>query len=300
MALDGFINLGNNILLYPGHGAAHNVNVNDIKPVDDNFNQNDPSLIILCTWLGGASPRHISKYTSHYQQLYPTSSILLIRTVLMDLASRPAILLRKRLIPAAREVAKHVNSVGGGGGGILLHIFSNGGANMAVQLTAAVKSCIPQLTPSPFRMVIFDCCPCFTTFQSQYDAAVFSLPASQPVNALGQMVLFPFVGAVSVLQNVGAVGSGSSLRRDLNCSNVFGPGALRLYLYSKSDKTVPYRHVETHIDDAKQLGYRVYSTRFDDAPHCGLVVASPHKYWLAIQRAWAASTAVPTSFTAKL
>lgn len=274
--LHGFRHLGNNIYLHPADSSAPKA------PLDDELQC--PSIVVLCTWLGGASPRRIAKYTFKYRQTYPGTPILLIRTVMMDLALRPALLLRHRLKPAIAAISKYVTTPEDG---ILLHMFSNGGANMAVQLAIALRSVIrSSVSFSPFRMVILDCCPTFTSFRSQYHAAVFSLPSSQPVNLLGRSVMFPFVGSVAILQNLGLVGSGADLRKDLNRWSVFGASPLRLYMYSKTDTTVPYYDVESHKADAERKGYTVQSLSFDEAPHCALINAGEDRYWDAIISGW--------------
>lgn len=274
--LQGFHHLGNNIYLHPADSSVPKASL-------DNESQ-CPSIIVLCTWLGGASPRRIAKYTTKYRQTYPHTPILLIRTVMMDLALRPTLLLRHRLKPAIAAISKYVTTPEDG---ILLHIFSNGGANMAVQLAVALRPVIrSSVSFSPFRMVILDCNPTFTSFRSQYDAAVFSLPSSQPVNLLGRSILFPFVGSVAILQNLGLVGSGADLRKDLNRWAVFGASPLRLYMYSRTDTTVPYHDVESHKEEAERKGYQVQSLSFDKASHCALITADEDRYWDAIKHGW--------------
>lgn len=277
--LAGFADLGNSISIWES-------DVSDISA-----DCSDPEIIVLCTWLGGASASRIAKYTNRYRELHPTSPILLIRTVFNDLAFRSFAVLRQRLAPAIRVLNRFAaNGIDLGNfryTGILLHIFSNGGGNMATQLAMALRTSISWRTPaSPFRLVIFDCCPGLTTFRKQYSAAVHSLPPTQPINAIGRAILLPFVGGVSILQDLRLYSGGRELQRDLNDAKILGSNPHRLYLYSTVDPMFDYLGIEAHRDNGHQKGYKVDSEKFDNATHCALMLSDETRYWGAIQRSW--------------
>lgn len=45
-----------------------------------------PSLVLICSWMA-ALPRHITKYTDQYKQLFPSSTILVMQSCWRDVAA---------------------------------------------------------------------------------------------------------------------------------------------------------------------------------------------------------------------
>ncbi|KAL4754907.1 hypothetical protein BDW72DRAFT_200321 [Aspergillus terricola var. indicus] len=217
----------------------------------------NPALIILCTWLGGATPRRIRKYVGQHHQLFPGSAILLIKTGMIDITVRSFSAIRSRLKPA-REVIRRILALHAGGTektsrGVLLHIFSHGGSNIALQLILSCK--IPNTRAASTD---FPCKP----------------------------LLFPAIGIVTGLQTLGVMSSIGEMQKQLNDSLVISARVPRLYLFSKADETIHWEEVQAHLDDAKIRGYNVSSVIFHKSPHCSLIVEDEKRYWVAIQRFW--------------
>ena len=166
---------------------------------------------------------------------------------------------------------------------VLLHIFSHGGCNTALQLLISMQQ---DDTPLPLKRVILDCCPGDETFQKAYDAAAVSLPAFQPVQMIGKAVLYPAIGAITGLQHFGVVSSVKDLRHQLNDSTLLGPQVRRLCLYSGADRMVNFEDVQSHMEAARELKYQVGSVMFKNAQHCALIMEDDEKYWAAIERFW--------------
>ncbi|KAL4915015.1 hypothetical protein BDW62DRAFT_133331 [Aspergillus aurantiobrunneus] len=252
------------------------------------------SLIILCTWLGGASTRRIAKYTDGYTRHFPNAAILLITTTLPDITIRSCTAIRTRLAPAREAIARFLRPPAHSTTArpVLLHIFSHGGSNIATQLVQSIKADDPadrRLFISALRLVVFDCCPGDSSFQRNYNAAAVSLPAAtvQPVaHLLGKSVLYPAIGVISALQSAGVMRSVEHLRAELNDPTTFGGSARRLYLYSLEDEMVRWEDVQRHMDDGQENGYIVDWVRFDRGPHCALIMVDEDKYWNSIQQAW--------------
>jgi DNA repair protein RAD57 len=269
--------------VYLHEGSAYNSNVSN----------SDPSLIILCTWLGGASPRRINKYVAQYRSLFPTSSILLITTTLPDITIRPFSVLRARLKPA-REAICHIFSQKAGNtterkNDALLHVFSHGGCNTAIQLALSMKanSGPNALHHLPLRGVIFDCCPGQTDFRRSYNAAVLSLPQGvKLVQLVGRGVLYTTVGTITSIQNMGLMSSVNDLRLQLNDEGVLGRHVLRLYMCSQADTTVDWRDVLSHMETAREQGYQANGVMFRNSPHCALMLEDEKKYWTSIKQFW--------------
>lgn len=248
-----------------------------------------PTLVVLCTWLGGATTRRISKYAIEYQQRFPSACILLITTTLSEITFRSFHALRQRLAPARAVVtrilqpttrATHSPST-------LLHIFSHGGCNTAIQLTRSLSD---ETDGSAFlstlKLVVFDCCPGDTAFSRSYNAAALSLPPDQPANRIGKALLYPAMGVITSLQHLRVMNSVADLRSELNNPTLFGAPVRRIYLYSREDEMVLWSDVERHIEEARAKGFPADGVRFEHGSHCALVMADGARYWAAIERAW--------------
>jgi len=277
--LEGFVDLGSNIFF-------HQASTSDAVNARHDNNQ-APSLIVLCTWLGGASTRRIRKYTTKYQQLFPHACILLIRTILLDITLRSFQRVRTQLAPARDAIRKVLRKTSPAHGnldnGILLHIFSHGGSNTAIQLAISM---LEDGTPLPLKQIVFDCCPGDETFQKAYDAAVASLPAFQPVQIVGRLLLYPAIGTITGLQHFGVMSSVKNLRVQLNDPALFGSHTRRLYLYSAADRMVNFEDVQSHMEAAREQNYQVESILFERAQHCALIMEDSAKYWAAIESFW--------------
>lgn len=266
-------------------------NIHFLQPLEPRVTSS-PALIILCTWLGGATPRRIQNYIAGYRALYANSAVLLITTRILEISALPFSVLHTRLAPARDVIRRFIGSAAGEEctGSILLHIFSHGGCNTAIQLALSLQS-DPTHPVSEFGRylggIIFDCCPGDTSFKRAYQAAAHSLPTSLPVQTVGKALLYPVIGIINGLQQTGWMGSVRDLRAQLNDPSVFGATAARLYLYSMADQMVGWEDVVSHQKEAKsELGCAVQGVAFPDGPHCGLVRDHHDQYWDEIQRFW--------------
>ncbi|ETS73438.1 hypothetical protein PFICI_15043 [Pestalotiopsis fici W106-1] len=291
------LDLGNNIFLYrPASASVSPLNdrEEDITPA--------PTLVIICTWLGGASTPRVHKYVAGYRARYPQTYILLLRTVFADLAFRSFTALRARLRPARAAIVDILQKTAASSSGrdVLLHVFSHGGCNTALQLMAsdpdddeddsdATTGAIA-LVRARLGLVVFDSCPGDASFAHAYQAALISLPANRPlVRALGAPLVGGTVAVIHALQSAGAMRSVHDLRRDLLNPAAFGPAPARLYLYSRGDAVVAAADVLAHADETRRgLGCRVGIVGFEKAEHCALILEDKEKYWKAVQEAWEA------------
>lgn len=242
-------------------------------------------VIILATWLGGASANRIAVYCRGYQAAYPTASILLLRTVLSDITIKPFATLQSQLEPARDFLLSEFPPESPKAeGGALLHMFSHGGGNIALQLSHLLRDKVPNaILPIPLIGVILDSCPGSSGFAKAYAGAVYSLPTLPipGVNLLGRVCLFPAIGVISLLQALGIFSSVEDLRRELNDLNTFGP-APRLYLYSKGDRLVAAEDVASH---AAEIGAKVPVVRelWEVAEHVALPLEDSERYWSAVK-----------------
>lgn len=272
--------LGPNILLFPPPQQS----------APDSAASQQPSVVILCTWLGGATERRVRKYSTGYRALYQSATILVIRTVLMDLTIRSFAAIRSRLAPARQAISSILQGAQNEDGSpkpALLHIFSHGGCNTAIQLMASMSSEERTLLHERLRLVVFDCCPGDTSFERAYEAGLLSLPPQMPFRStLGTAAVYAFVSLIHGLQAAGIMLSVDDMRQELNQPSVFGPGARRLYLFSDEDRAVAPQDVISHAEQGEMAGFSVETARFNDSPHCSLLLEDATKYWGLIGRHW--------------
>ncbi|KAJ6031914.1 hypothetical protein N7540_002646 [Penicillium herquei] len=253
-----------------------------------------PSLIILCTWVGGATPRRINKYVSQYRKIYPYTSILLITTDFATTALRPFSWIRANLSPARLVIRRIIERIGKDTqnvtdqGGILLHLFSHGGGNTALQLALSLKEEHDQgiWFFSKLKGIILDCCPGDDGLQRAYAAARTSVPETPIFQFLGTTLLYPAMAVMNTLQHARLIRAIQDLREQLNDPSSFGSKARRLYMYSRQDIMVKWEDVESHIQDARFRGYKVEKACFEHGSHCGLIMEDATRYWTTVQRFW--------------
>jgi Eukaryotic protein of unknown function (DUF829) len=248
-----------------------------------------PELILLFTWMG-AAPKHIAKYTATYQLLYPQSAILLIRTGFTDVAFRPYCNLWRRLTPAVTKTLSTITTAASQGRKprILVHAFSNGGSFTFLTFAKLFRQRAG--TTIPLLALILDSGP----GRSDYARSINAIMAGVPQHPL---VRLPARGAVHVMLTamwalnkvLGAESIVQQSYREMNDGGIFDMDTPRLYLYSKSDEMVNWRHVEAHAEIARKKGdVRVECVRFEKSGHVNHVREDGEKYWDAVRRCWEA------------
>lgn len=244
-------------------------------------NESGPSLIVLCTWMS-ANRKHISKYTNYYRQEYPAAELLVIESSIADIFYRTNKTQQSRLRLARDIVTSHIPSHGQGNPQILLHVFSNGGAQCAVQLATSLS---PEHRPKAFSAMILDSCPGEATYARSVHAMSLSLPKSPIARYLGPLLihftLCLFYLAIFIFQFETVI---TRSRRCLNDPKMFWTGVPRVYVYSKADELVLWGDVESHAEDAKRRGYAdVRRVLFGDSAHCAHAMAHREEYWRAVE-----------------
>lgn len=240
--------------------------------VDHKINKPSPSLVVLCSWMG-AAPKHIAKYTSGYQLLFPQTSILLLQCSVSAISYSAK--KQSQLLQPARAVIQTFTN-----GPIVLHAFSNGGGTIACHLTTQLRAELGN-DAIIWDKIILDCLPSIPTVSSAVDAFAFSLPKNPVLNTLGRWIIriLFFSYLVLVVKIAGREDGITWIRRVLNDEAVFSRDAPRLYLYSKGDELVQDWAVKEHAEQARKEGYKVKEQRWEKGRHCGLVVEDREKYW---------------------
>jgi len=233
-------------------------------------------LIIICSWMG-ASPRHVTKYIQGYQQRFPTATILLIESSLEDVIWKSNSFQQQRLHPAlillrsfAEKSAKP---------SIILHLFSNGGAQSFGQLASAYRAEVGDALP--IRSMICDSCPGRASWKRSMDAMTLSLPQNPFLYYFGVAVVSAVMIYVFIGDNV--IGSENVIekaRRQLLEQQFVNSDVPRVYLYSKADQMVGWQDVAEHAEMARRLGTgKVAEVVFEKSVHVSHVKEDQAKYW---------------------
>jgi hypothetical protein len=225
--------------------------------------------------------------------------VLLIRTVFLDISARSFATVRARLQPARAAITMILQETAApphdsvqntpssdDARDVLLHVFSHGGCNTAIQLARSMHEDAGTLLHDRLRQIVFDSCPGDAGFEKAYNAALISLPRPLTGSAIGAAAAYSAVTVISALQSAGLMRSVEDLRRELNDPELFGRRATRLYLVSRADRMVAVEDVLSHAQEAKEGGYEVGIVVFDTAPHCALILEDAQRYWDAIRRCW--------------
>lgn len=311
MSFTQFKDLGDDIWLYEpqdsGKGNENSDPVQGIRQTSSNGKGHPPALIILCTWLGGATEKRIEKYTKGYHNLWPRSRILLIRTTLGEYLVQSTNSLRRKLRPAYREIRRvglenqcqNKISSKPEDRELILHIFSQGGGNTATQLLESMNAILATLghqEPLPLRQIVLDSCPGDPGIYSTFSAGARSLPDNSILRPLGGAVLYILAVGLAGMEATGLrTPLARNMRSQLNDQKVLSAKASRLYLTSEADNIVDSRDVEEHWNQAIAKGLKADILRFRKAGHCSLVLEDDAAYWGAIASGWERSAADNTA-----
>lgn len=269
MALPGFESLGNSLWLSQATSAEDLATTN---PANDSI-----GLVIVCAWMG-AAPKHIAKYTAQHRLLFPAAQILVLQSEPLDVAWRSDNSQIKRFAPARAIIRAFTSEGTRGSQHILLHSFSNGGAQTACQLATQIRSETGEVLP--LRASILDSSPGGATLSRGVTAFAASLPKNGPLRWLGMALIY--VALCSLLLSIwmmGKEGFFDQIRRRLNDPSLFDPKAPRLYMYSKTDKLVAWQDVEDHAVNAKLADFDVRAELFDGSEHVAHAMSDKGRYW---------------------
>jgi len=238
------------------------------------------SLIVLCTWMGAAS-RHVARYTEAYRRLFPDASLLVVGTSLADVTYRSQTAQRKSLEPAREVVESHLSATVRRR--VVLHAFSNGGAQTATQLAIILQGNGYQR--GPFDEVVLDSCPGSKDPAEAARAITIGLPEKYLIQFIATSCMHIWaILYFSTMDILGIEDAISSTRQRLNDPAVFRTSAPRLYLHSRSDQIVGTTAVQEHMMESRVRGYMaVFEVLFETGGHCALILENAERYWNAVQ-----------------
>jgi hypothetical protein len=259
-----------------------------------------PDLLILCTWMGAAA-RHIDKYTKAYISRFPSTSILLLRSEVSDIALRSVSQQVKRMGPAAVAVKNFIDQRKSTGQQykILLHTFSNGGSWTACVLADAYENLYDDfLSKLPVSAVVIDSAPSLPNARIFHNAVMQALRKSIIIRIVGGYILWIFIAVTWLLGMIG-MRQNVLLKMRATFNDFAGPflsyNIPRLYICSRTDKMVPIEEVIAHASEARivlrkngvqDIEDMINFEEFIGSAHVGHMMADGHRYWRLIDDTW--------------
>ena len=240
----------------------------------------EPDLVVLCSWAGAAS-KHIAKYTHGYTELFPNATILLLESSFSAMLFDPDVKTSSDLV-AAYQRDRLYDLSSNDKRRIVLHTFSNGGANNATSLAVRMNAQGKELH---FDRVVLDSCPGQAELWSAATAVSFALPNRFFVRAIGWYIIYlAVVLYMLVVEAFRLENPISRIRRHLNDARLFPRNIPRLYLFTKGDILVKHQDVHDHVEEARRKDYSVVrEVLFETAPHCAMLNENPKRYWEAVK-----------------
>jgi hypothetical protein len=287
--------------------VSDNTTVPDFKSLSSSILLHTPQnpatgqLVILATWMGG-QPKHIAKYTALYIQLTPNARILLIKATLGSMLY-PYPIQRRNIRPAIFPILdvldecgyKSTNTAPKTTPCILLHVFSNGGANSISQLLRVWRQEMD--APLPLNGLIIDSALAVGGFHQNYHGFLRSLPSNFIFKIIGPPAL---LFALFVLETSIALGryprpedmyrdtmlDENSMQVGARGENEGVLGKRICYFASTKDATTPFRDVISHAEEAKKRGWDVEMHMWDDTAHCNHLGKHEAEYVRAVRGMW--------------
>jgi hypothetical protein len=250
-------------------------------------NDDGPDLIILCAWFR-ALPKYTAKYLATHHDRYPHAQIILLQSTIGDMQHTPYSTQRKRYLPVV-ELIQTLPPCGGSAHPnkkkILLHIFSNGGSNSAVQLASAWHQ--THSSPFPCSAIVLDSAPGSSSLALAGKAIISSFPP----RARWWVAIFVYLFVLPVVALPALVPGGGGLlidvlRARLNDAVLFPRGAPRVYLASPADEMVPMEAVVAHCEAAREAGFEAEVVAFEGSGHVAHVREDGGRYWGAVWDVW--------------
>ncbi|KAJ4989894.1 hypothetical protein SVAN01_04541 [Stagonosporopsis vannaccii] len=245
-----------------------------------------PSLILLMTWTG-AHGRHISKYAREYTTMFPSSHIMVITTSSADLIFRSSQRKQHRLQPAVNYISNLQHIPCRNTGGILMHVFSEGGSNKACELAAAYQHTTG--TRLPISALYLDSTPGHPRYLRLCSALAKSFPPIPVLKHLATVIAAILLGIIWLLYLL-FVGSDNNVvtqtRRRLLDPALFDLQIPRCYLYSKADALIAWQDIYEHAGESMEHSGCVTEVLFEASDHVDHARQESSRYWDAIVTVW--------------
>ncbi|KAJ7671455.1 hypothetical protein DFH06DRAFT_1177614 [Mycena polygramma] len=246
----------------------------------------DPTVVLIFGWMS-AELAHLHKYTAMYRQIYPETTIILVRSPLSIFWTSASNFKRRYnpVIEALEALECFDNRQR-----ILTHSFSNGGAFHLVALAGIMPSkALKAQIPRPPSAFIIDSAPGGATLDKAMRAV--TSPIRNPLvklvaSSVVVLVYFWMWTIGHILNRPNPVLAMMDTLRHPNVLPWIDERSPRLYLYSKLDAMIPPDDVEAHARRSASDGLDVRKLCFDKSAHVAHARVYPEQYWAAVKTVW--------------
>ncbi len=168
---------------------------------------------------------------------------------------------------------------------VLVHAFSNGGALTSSLLLAHFAKTKLQKCDG----LILDSCPSQGTYPRTVNGFIIAAGADKmpailklPLSAVAYVGVL--IGLTILPWAMGRDNTVIAAGRALNNVSLLPQNVPRLYIYSKSDKLVPWQDVVLHAEEARRNGISLSSNEvvLGSSGHCSHVLEAPGMYWSSV------------------
>ncbi|KAJ5365266.1 hypothetical protein N7517_008152 [Penicillium concentricum] len=275
----GFTPISDRVYLRDGHEKAKSA------PADE------PTTIVISGW-GDGMPKHVTKYSNGYHELYPSARIIVILSRTFQATNQSEEARIEAMMPVVDTVFPAPTGSGNEKERLLVHAMSNTGAIFTAATVIAYQRRHGTDKPFPHQLIVFDSTPGSLDFASQVSRWSRAM-------AVGTANFFPwpfiithglwyaFLWANNLWEVLcGSVFSGVWADRIINDKSCVTTDSNRLYLYSKEDEIIGYKDLEENVAHAKTLGYLADLEMFEGSSHVGHMRLHPEQYWSKISSSW--------------
>lgn len=251
-----------------------------------------PHTVVVYGW-GDAPPKHVSKFTDGYRNLFPQSKQIAVLSPIgqgfFDHVSKRT----EDMLPVVNELfpKDKANS----DDLIIFHCLSNSGVGNYSCTLNAYRELYNE--PMPHILTVYDSAP------GQTQVTWSNLKRWSNAMAIGPAAKLPWPFVITQSLCIGffifihlfdfVVGRESSPKF---CERLFydekweSKDSTRLFLYGKEDILIPAEHIEAHIANGVKRGYKSESQIFQSG-HVDHMRKNPEKYWETIANTWTQAVA---------
>ncbi|KAG1761497.1 hypothetical protein EDD22DRAFT_1032262 [Suillus occidentalis] len=255
-----------------------------------------PNVILIFGWMG-AQLGHLRNYTNTYAKLYPNASQIVVRCspgVVWSTLST----IQRRLVPvidalkALHCLPSSESSLERRRPRVLSHVFSNGGCLQMTCLGHMLQQRYGSASTqwSFTSALVLDSCP--TTVDLNTLKLAFSVLFQNPIV---RHVVLTFISTVYFIRFCLSLLVGKQMMLISHTHiDMWNPRVLpwmgvhtpRLYLFSRKDKSSPWKEIVHHAKTAKEGGMDVRCELFEESEHVAHMRVEPERYWSSIQDVW--------------
>ena len=278
----GFTPISDRVYLRNGHEKA--------KPAP----ADEPTTVVIFGW-GDGMPKHVSKYSDGFHDLYPSARILVVLSGTFQASNQPEESRIQAMMPVVDTLFPTPTGSGPEEERVLLHVMSNTGGIFMAAAIVAYQRRHGKDKKFPHKLLVCDSTPGGLNFASQVGrwsramavgtANYFPWPF-----IITQGLWYVFLWLNWAWERLhGSEPSGVWATRVMMDHSIAPVDVPRLYLYSKEDEIIWWKDLEENLALVKAGGFPVETEMFEGSPHVGHMRMHPKQYWNKISSSWKAA-----------